>query len=298
MLLFIADVFERFDPTNDDLLPANSRFFDSLTRIIWPAVRVVGSHLERDPTPGDLAKIAKVAEERIAEFFAIEAEATHGALTDEEEGLIQFGDANPDNTTMLEALTERLEPFETTHVEGMGEVPAHVVYAVLCLYHAGSALDHLAEERQPRVSPEQAALRREPRFTHRPRIWHRTEAAIDLILAMEALSEAEQAQFATELEESLGLGPDTAETVSEPSNEAAAKMARAMISVAAKNAAAKRHEENRAMRAQVFEWCDKNLDGFNSMDSAAEAIAGKLVPVKFRTARSWIAAYRRGLRAD
>ncbi|GAB3389160.1 hypothetical protein [Massilia agri] len=54
-----------------------------------------------------------------------------------------------------------------------------------------------------------------------------------------------------------------------------------------------RHSENRKMKADVFSWCDKNMRNYKSMDSAAEAIAGKLVPVTFRTARSWIADWKK-----
>lgn len=55
----------------------------------------------------------------------------------------------------------------------------------------------------------------------------------------------------------------------------------------------KRHAENRALKAEVFAWCDAHMQEFRSMDSAAEAVAGKLVPVKFRTAREWIGEWRK-----
>jgi hypothetical protein len=57
--------------------------------------------------------------------------------------------------------------------------------------------------------------------------------------------------------------------------------------------AAAAHAENRAMKAIVLEWCDKNMPLHKSMDAAAEAIAGKLVPVKFRTAREWIGEWKK-----
>lgn len=65
------------------------------------------------------------------------------------------------------------------------------------------------------------------------------------------------------------------------------------VSIAASRAAIKRHAENRAMKQQVFEWCASHLHEYPSMDSAAEAVAGILVPVKFRTARTWIGEYRK-----
>ena len=54
-----------------------------------------------------------------------------------------------------------------------------------------------------------------------------------------------------------------------------------------------RHNENRAMRAEVFEWLDANMARFKSMDAAAEAIAGNVMPVKFRTARDWVGKWKK-----
>ncbi|ATA55196.1 hypothetical protein CKY39_19740 [Variovorax boronicumulans] len=77
-------------------------------------------------------------------------------------------------------------------------------------------------------------------------------------------------------------------------NEAAGQQA--MISARsalARTAAAARHAENRAFKQDVFSWCDKNMGKFKSMDAAAEAIAGKVVSVTFRTARDWIAEWKK-----
>lgn len=60
-----------------------------------------------------------------------------------------------------------------------------------------------------------------------------------------------------------------------------------------KRGAAVTHAENRAMKATVLDWCDKNMPKHKSMDAAAEAVAGKLVPVKFRTARDWIGEWKK-----
>lgn len=62
---------------------------------------------------------------------------------------------------------------------------------------------------------------------------------------------------------------------------------------AAIKAAHERHAENRAMRAQVFEWCDTNLTRFSSLDSAADS-ARRLVPVTWRTVRTWIGQWKKG----
>ncbi|UUZ68266.1 hypothetical protein LP416_29305 [Polaromonas sp. P2-4] len=61
----------------------------------------------------------------------------------------------------------------------------------------------------------------------------------------------------------------------------------------ARNGAAARHAENRAMKQDVCAWLDANMPDFKSMDSAAEAIAGKVAPVKFRTARDWVGEWKK-----
>lgn len=61
----------------------------------------------------------------------------------------------------------------------------------------------------------------------------------------------------------------------------------------ARKAANIRHAENRSMKESVLRWCDAHLNDFKSMDAAAEAIAGKLVPIKFRTAREWIGEWKK-----
>lgn len=55
----------------------------------------------------------------------------------------------------------------------------------------------------------------------------------------------------------------------------------------------KRHAENRAMKLDVFTWLDNNINRFKSMDAAAEAIAGNVVPLTFRTAREWVGEWKK-----
>lgn len=54
-----------------------------------------------------------------------------------------------------------------------------------------------------------------------------------------------------------------------------------------------RHRENRSMREQVFSWLEDNMGAFSSMDAAAGAIAGKVVPVTWRTARDWVGQWKK-----
>lgn len=76
----------------------------------------------------------------------------------------------------------------------------------------------------------------------------------------------------------------------EISDSNAVKAARSMM---AKSGAAVRHAENRAMKADVFKWLDDNFSNCKSMDSAAEAMTGKLVPATFRTVRDWVAEWKK-----
>ena len=73
---------------------------------------------------------------------------------------------------------------------------------------------------------------------------------------------------------------------SSPKNRHNPMKAFSLLGAAAKNA------ENRAMKNDVFAWLDKNMTN-QSMDSAALDIAGKIVPMKFRTVRDWITEWKK-----
>ena len=68
---------------------------------------------------------------------------------------------------------------------------------------------------------------------------------------------------------------------------------RLAISNRGKIAAAKAHAENRAMKNDVFTWCDNHMAEYRSMDAAASAVAGKLVPMTWRTVRDWMTAWKK-----
>ncbi|MFL6676112.1 MAG: hypothetical protein ACJ8LG_22820 [Massilia sp.] len=65
------------------------------------------------------------------------------------------------------------------------------------------------------------------------------------------------------------------------------------ISAMAKRGADARHAENRAMKAQLFDWCAKHLSTFKSLDAAAFAVVQTQMPIAFRTARSWIGEWKK-----
>ena len=66
-----------------------------------------------------------------------------------------------------------------------------------------------------------------------------------------------------------------------------------VVSEQARKAATIRHRENHAMRDQAMKYYGEHKSEFSSMDDAAWAIAGKIVPVKYRTVYEWIRRYRR-----
>lgn len=60
-------------------------------------------------------------------------------------------------------------------------------------------------------------------------------------------------------------------------------------------AATARHAENRAMKQEVWDWYASHGHNYRSMDAAASAVAGRIAPIAFRTARSWIGEYCKSL---
>lgn len=81
------------------------------------------------------------------------------------------------------------------------------------------------------------------------------------------------------------------------SRESSKSLAKKIISDNARNAAYKGHAENHSIKAYALKYYAENIDNFKSKDSAAEAIAGKIVTSKFRTVRQWITEYHKSLRS-
>jgi hypothetical protein len=55
-----------------------------------------------------------------------------------------------------------------------------------------------------------------------------------------------------------------------------------------------RQKENRAIRKDVFDWCDTNMHEYDSMNKAALALHhANLVPVEQKTLRNWMTQWKR-----
>jgi hypothetical protein len=65
------------------------------------------------------------------------------------------------------------------------------------------------------------------------------------------------------------------------------------VSERAREAAKQRHKENHAFKQAAIDWYQANSHKYGSKDDAAMAIL-RLVPVKFRTARSWLNGLPKG----
>ncbi len=82
--------------------------------------------------------------------------------------------------------------------------------------------------------------------------------------------------------------------VSSDAREEIAKIAgEEKLKANARKGGEKKNQENRALKEFVFEWLDANRSRFPSMDSTAEAIAGKIAPIKFRAARAWVGEWKK-----
>ena len=62
---------------------------------------------------------------------------------------------------------------------------------------------------------------------------------------------------------------------------------------AARRNALKRHAENHALRDAVHTWADKNIKPGKSLDDAASDVAGKVVPLKWRTVREYLTEWKK-----
>lgn len=125
-------------------------------------------------------------------------------------------------------------------------------------------------------------------------------AQISIICALFALDSAmEKAKSTGVTVDSLEALAAIAMALSEAATESARDplcdraIEKQAISTRAKRAADGTHAENRKMKAQVFRWCDENRHKYKSRERAAQAVAGKIVPVMPRTVYEWMVSWEK-----
>ncbi|GAB3480297.1 hypothetical protein [Polaromonas eurypsychrophila] len=66
-----------------------------------------------------------------------------------------------------------------------------------------------------------------------------------------------------------------------------------VVKSTARRNALKRHTENHQLRDAVYTWADKNIKPGKSLDDAASDMAGKVVPLKWRTVREHLTEWKK-----
>lgn len=219
-----------------------------------------------------------------------------------------FDFATRESTTEVDALKACIESYDIED-GGLKNAKPHEYFAVLALWLVGDTLRWLKPK--PKSALSQLQHQQDPVLAAlsdvRISLSLAGEAAIQ---AMDAVCQAEYlrtngkqsedlAKVRQELHQQKGASKDLAKVRLElhhqkrTAEEMAEKKAAEKISKTARDAADKRHEENRAMRAQVIQHYEENETKFKSIEAAAEAIAGKIVPVKHRTVADWIREFRK-----
>jgi len=206
-----------------------------------------------------------------------------------------------ENTSELEALKESIDWYLLDNDEDFPSARAFEFFAVFALWQLADAftsleyslrkgtgfpdLDRIIESLPPEATKDDL-------LTNYSRSGKYALAAMDAVCWAEHLH-ADDARISELLRLRLEL-----RVLSERSEQRAEAIAHERISLKASKAAIARHRENREMKADVFAWCAERLHEYSSMEKAAEAIAGqgRLVPVSVRTARDWIAEWRRQTR--
>jgi len=61
----------------------------------------------------------------------------------------------------------------------------------------------------------------------------------------------------------------------------------------AQKGAAARQKENKQAKEFMFSWLDDNIEKYKTLDEAAFAAAGKVVPYTFRTVRRWVTEWKK-----
>lgn len=233
-----------------------------------------------------------------------------------------------ENTTSLEALKGGIALYDLTDDAEFPDGTSDAYFAVFALCRIAECFRILNfDAEKPRIASSAPGLEALMRSLN-SFIWRMPEARVaaargELIDGLEAVAFAEYLSNVRRLESEVAglraenkrltdfeLLPETVRALqerlelqnvqhTETVDTTAHAIAKQRLSSVASKAARERHAETRAMKKQVWTWCDRYFRDFASMDAAAEAVIYKvrLVPVKLRTARDWIGQWAKQQRS-
>lgn len=208
-----------------------------------------------------------------------------------------------ENTTELAALKECIGGYNLDDAE-FPNGQEFEYFAVLALRLISDAIEWLAPSRSEPFKAVQRGLQEDAgeagSLPEEPA--NLSLAGECAMQAMDALGWAEHVNATEPLREELRSFHKEKRRQLHPSHKHAQeieieRLVKERVSVSASKAAIKRHAEHHAMKAEVWEWCAKHRHEYPSMDRAAEAIAGTLVPVSVRTARLWVGEWAKHQRS-
>lgn len=163
----------------------------------------------------------------------------------------------------------------------VGSLKPHRLFAALAL----TLIDELPfefayPELESRICIDDAGreIIRAGKFEPMPNAEESLRAAVQIAEAMEAICIAENLHHKDQTEASF---PKIDQQVARK------------ISEIARRAAKERHKENYALRDDIFAWCETNMGPHRTIDSAAEEVSKKVVPVKFRFAQKCISEWKK-----
>jgi len=184
-----------------------------------------------------------------------------------------------DRTTEVEALKDCIDNHRTEY-EGFSNAKQQEYFAVLALWLIGDCLHWLQSGKQP------TGAIADP-------IFNLSIAGQHALLAMDAVCYAEHLSAVTTHFENISHGGPEFYRHQQRVAEMVVTKAAELRSETSRQGAAKRHEENTAMREEAIRYYEEHEATFKSAEAAANVIAGTIVPVAHRTVADWIRAHRR-----
>ncbi len=201
---------------------------------------------------------------------------------------------NKENTTELEALKLCIDNGWEFGDEDFKDPQPEELFAVLTLWYIGDCLKWL--KRNPAKQRgglsqlvEEKGLRQ---LYENPEI-NLSLAGKEALMAMEAVCYAEQVRALARQDARYHKLSSEYHQHRRRVDELAEQKAAAKRSEVAKEAAAKRHEEHAILREEVIRYFEENETKFRSVEAAARAIAGVIVPITHRTVVDWIRAHKK-----